>query len=129
MDTKLCSKCETEKPIDSFYPKSDRKNGSAYCKACTNSYSVNRWVQRKINAIQYKGDSCADCGISYPEFPYVIFDFHHLDPTEKDVDWTKLRLRAWESIKLELDKCVLLCSNCHRIRHHAEKCTRQDSNL
>lgn len=49
---------------------------------------------------------------------YVIFDFHHLNPSEKDVDWSKLRLKSDESIKNELNKCVLLCSNCHRKRHH-----------
>jgi hypothetical protein len=63
------------------------------------------------------GSSCVDCGISYPNTHYSVFDFHHLDPSEKDVDWSKLRLRSWDKIVKELSKCVLLCSNCHRIRH------------
>ena len=39
--------------------------------------------------------------------------FHHIDPSQKDADWNILRKRAWERIKIELDKCVLVCSNCH----------------
>ena len=49
-----------------------------------------------------------------------VFDFHHIDPDEKDIkvaDWMG-RIK-WATLKKELDKCILLCSNCHRI-HHAE---------
>ena len=81
-------------------------------------------------AIKYKGSKCNDCEIYFPDYPYVIFDFHHLNPKEKDFDWSKLKLRSESNIKLELDKCVLLCSNCHRIRHHNSFLyPRQDSNL
>lgn len=47
-------------------------------------------------------------------------DFHHRDPSEKEFDWNKLRKRSWESIAFELDKCDLLCSNCHRESHYDE---------
>ena len=119
MDSKICSSCKIDKPLDEFYiiSKSNPKPYSK-CKNCFNSYCVERWVKRKINAIKYKGSSCLDCGISFPEEPYVIFDFHHRDPSQKDVDWGKLKLRSQKSINTELDKCDLLCSNCHRKRHH-----------
>ena len=47
-----------------------------------------------------------------------IMHFHHRDPTEKDVDWSKLKLRNWEKIEKELDKCDLYCSRCHTELHH-----------
>lgn len=120
MEKKVCSTCNQEKLISEFYDKKDRVKGSTQCRQCFNNYCINRWRQRKKDAIVYKGSSCVDCGLSFPQIPYSVFDFHHLNPSEKDVDWSKLRLRSWSSIMSELDKCVLLCSNCHRIRHHYE---------
>jgi hypothetical protein len=118
MENKICVSCNMEKPIGDFYQQKGRKNGTSQCRKCFNTYCSERWTQKKIEAITYKGGSCLDCNISYPKFPYVVFDFHHLDPDLKDVDWSKLRLRSWDKITNELDKCILLCSNCHRIRHH-----------
>lgn len=117
METKYCSKCNSEKSLDEFYTQNDRPNGSAYCKSCCNKYSIQRWIQRKIEAIQYKGGKCVDCGLSHPENHYSIFEFHHLIPAQKEMSWTKLRLHPIEKIKQELDKCDLLCANCHRVRH------------
>ena len=116
METKICSTCNEEKLLSEFY--STKNKIQTLCKKCFNIYCVDRWIKKKIDAIVYKGSCCVDCSISYPEQPYVIFDFHHLEPTKKDVDWSKLRLRSDESIKNELDKCILLCANCHRKRHH-----------
>jgi hypothetical protein len=114
---KICSKCKEEKSISEFYQKSDRKNGSSQCKNCFNSFCINRWIKIKQKALEYKGSKCQDCHISYPETDYCVFDFHHRNPNEKDVNWKKLRLRSWDKIIFELDKCDLLCSNCHRLRH------------
>lgn len=119
-DTKICSTCQVEKLNTDFYNKSDRKNGSSQCKSCFNRYCVDRAIQKKKDAIIYKGSSCNDCDESYPKSPYVIFDFHHRDPTEKEFTWKKMRLVSKERMYNELDKCDLLCSNCHRIRHHVE---------
>lgn len=111
--------CGQDKLISEFYSRSSREN-KPYdrCKECFNNYSSKRWISKKIDAIIYKGSQCIDCGISYPNEPYVIFDFHHRDPSNKDVDWSKLRLRSQDKIFKELDKCDLLCANCHRKRHH-----------
>ena len=43
-------------------------------------------------------------------------DFHHLDPSIKEFNLTRNSI-GWEKLKPELDKCVLLCSNCHRMIH------------
>jgi len=45
-------------------------------------------------------------------------DFHHIDPKEKEFGLSVKRLtRSWEKMKKELDKCVLICANCHREVH------------
>lgn len=119
MKTKKCSICYEEKLLSEYYSRSSRGN-KPYdrCKKCFNKYVSDRWITKKIESIVYKGSACLDCGITYPNEPYVIFDFHHRDPEQKDVDWSDLKLRSDEKIKKELDKCDLLCSNCHRKRHH-----------
>jgi len=76
---------------------------------------IQRWIKIKKKAIDYKGGSCVKCG--YNKY-YGALEFHHLDPSQKDVVWTKLRLRSWDKITKELDKCILLCANCHREEHN-----------
>lgn len=44
-------------------------------------------------------------------------EFHHLDPTEKEFEISDRR--SWEALTAELDKCILLCANCHR-EYHSE---------
>lgn len=52
----------------------------------------------------------------YDKHPAAM-EFHHRDPTQKDFTIADVANRAWEVIRAELDKCDLLCSNCHRIEH------------
>lgn len=119
---KKCKHCKEEKEINCFYDRKDRKDGKqSFCKKCFNSFCMNRWIQRKIDAVKYKGSKCEDCSINYPKYPLCVFDFHHLNPLEKNVEWVKLRLKSWDKIINELDKCILLCANCHRIRHYNNK--------
>jgi hypothetical protein len=111
---KTCSRCSISKPIEDYYTQSDRKNGASHCKECHNAYCVSRWIKIKHEAIRYKGGSCLTCG--YSEH-YAALQFHHREPENKDVVWNKLRLRSWDKIVKELDKCDLLCANCHSIVH------------
>lgn len=111
---KVCSCCKESKPVDQFYKQKDRKNGTSYCKGCKNTYDALRWIKRKQDAIEYKGGSCSSCG--YDKY-YGALEFHHLDPQSKEFDWGKMRLRAWTTVTKELDKCILLCANCHREAH------------
>ena len=120
MKTKICTNCKEQKLLTEFYQQKDRKSGASKCKKCHNEYCIQRWIKKKKDAIDYMGNKCNDCEKTYPDYPYVIFDFHHLNPSKKDVEWDKLRLRSWDKVTEELDKCALLCSCCHRIRHHEE---------
>lgn len=66
-------------------------------------------------AIEYKGGGCQICG--YNRCVNAL-DFHHLDPLMKDFGLSVRGLtRSWEKIKQELDKCILVCANCHREVH------------
>lgn len=110
-----CSLCHEIKTIDNFYSENKEKTQfSRICKPCYSQYNMKRWKDRKEKAIEYKGGKCLDCGLSFiPE----VYQFHHRDPNSKDYDWRKLRLRTEETIRKELDKCDLLCANCHCVRH------------
>jgi len=67
----------------------------------------------KDEAVKYKGGSCEIC--SYKKCNSAL-EFHHLYSLEKDFNISS-RMRTLKSIKKELDKTVLLCSNCHREVH------------
>lgn len=116
--TKQCTDCKEVKTISKFYLSKTHAQGvMCYCKTCFNKRAIRRWIQRKKEAIEYKGSSCERCGLHISMAHYSVFEFHHADRTQKEVDWSKLRLKSMVSIKKELDKCQLLCANCHRIVH------------
>ena len=48
----------------------------------------------------------------------AALEFHHINPIEKDKDYFNMRGGLSPNLKTELDKCVLLCANCHREIHH-----------
>ena len=73
--------------------------------------------RRKLTkmAKEYKGGQCFICGYNRC---LAALEFHHIDPTEKEFSIAqKGHTRSWERIKKELEKCVLLCANCHREVH------------
>ncbi len=76
--------------------------------------------QRKRKAVEYLGDRCVDCG--YQTDLVTVYDFHHKDKSEKtkEISYLITANVSWERLKRELDKCILLCANCHRIRHALE---------
>ena len=66
-------------------------------------------------AVEHKGGRCQVCGY---ERCIEALEFHHLDPTRKDFGIShKGYTRSWEKVKEEVDKCILLCANCHREFH------------
>lgn len=109
---KECSKCKTFKEFKDFYKKGDRLQ--PYCKPCFNHYCMARWTKRKLEAIEYLGGCCIRCG--YSKY-HGALEFHHRDPTNKEFEWTKTRLLNKKAMLTEIDKCDLLCANCHRELH------------
>jgi hypothetical protein len=77
--------------------------------------------KRKILAVELKGSECIHCGLKHDGKNHAVFDFHHLDPEYKEQNISKMLInKAWKGTLLELEKCVLLCANCHRLEHHQE---------
>ena len=92
-------------------------NQTKYCKiSCKTATAID--IRRRIfkeNAIVYLGGSCADCGFSgHP----AAFHFHHANSENKLFRLSGMYRYNWErAVVPELDKCILLCANCHGIRH------------
>ena len=68
----------------------------------------------KLRAVAYKGGKCERCGYSKS---YAALDFHHLDKKNKLFVIGGGIYYRWETVRKELDKCIMLCSNCHREEH------------
>jgi hypothetical protein len=111
---KTCPSCKKEKTVDEFGRRDGRNGIQSYCIPCVYESQMKRWVQRKLDAITYLGGQCKLCG---GKFHFASYDFHHRDQTEKEFEWYKLRLKKWELVTKELDKCELLCRNCHSVVH------------
>lgn len=97
-------------------PYSQYNNGNRFvCKACCNERVANRRRELKKMAVEYKGGKCCKCGYNKT---LSALEFHHIDPAEKDFSISKNgHTKSFEKIKLELDKCILVCANCHREIH------------
>jgi 5-methylcytosine-specific restriction endonuclease McrA len=81
--------------------------------------------RRKVRekAITYKGGRCQVCGYSNC---LEALEFHHLESTGKDFGISdRGYTRSWKRILAELDKCVLLCANCHREVHNGLQLPRE----
>lgn len=110
-----CARCKEIQLIskENFYFKKDSKVHS-WCRKCNDKYALHKIRDVKLRCVQYKGGKCTVC--SYSKYIGAL-EFHHIDPSAKDYNISKLRSYCWENIKKELKKCVLLCSNCHREFH------------
>jgi len=69
----------------------------------------------RVRAIEYKGGQCEICG--YSRCPEAL-EFHHVEPLSKDFSISGSGCtRSWKKVQGELDKCMILCANCHREIH------------
>lgn len=109
---KKCTKCKELLPNEQFH-----KSVRGQCKKCFSKYIGMKYLYKKVRAIKYKGKICAHCG---KEYHPSLCEFHHVDPNQKEETWYKMR--SWPDTKIatELNKCLLLCANCHREVHYKE---------
>lgn len=132
---KTCSRCKVDKPDSEFAFKNKAKGTRASeCKGChrqirnklyaqsplpdqTRVRQRRREIQRWMD--EYRATKQCPCGESHPG----CLDFHHLDPTAKDISVSHVARRGWsrERILKELEKCQILCSNCHRKLHWEQR--------
>lgn len=81
--------------------------------------------QRQQDLIEWlrevrNGLSCQQCGEADP----ACLDFHHRDPAEKEVELGRIvKVKGWSKARImaEIEKCDVLCANCHRKLHHRER--------
>jgi hypothetical protein len=109
---------EFQKKYHDGYDRKYYKRNAEKCRKYTRNYLKNvrrpKLLKLKQRAIDYKGGKCSSCG---GIFPNVCYDFHHIDRATKykEISCMITELYEWKDIKAELDKCILVCANCHRI--------------
>ncbi|SRR5258708_2096059 len=81
-----------------------------------------RRFRAKAAAVKYLGGKCERCGWSGNQ---AALQFHHKDSKGKEFTIGNVANKSWDSIKLEMQKCILLCANCHSIEHS----TKNDKNF
>jgi len=146
MKTKICNVCGLEKPLEEFVKQKRNKDGrDNICKKC-NVKRFKKWkennrksflaYQRKYNEgrkekkkqeaakkrkeirlflHEYKKDkSCEICG--YNKVPDILV-FHHVDQGQKSFKIAERNSSTVEILKEEIEKCILVCPNCHRKLH------------
>ena len=120
METKICSKCHRELPLSMYHKNGFDSKGQqkyrGYCKDCANSIERARYQKKKAYVNEQK-QVCAKCG----ETRTYVLDFHHRDKNEKDFTIGTFKKGSLELVQSEIDKCVVLCANCHREFHFLEK--------
>jgi hypothetical protein len=136
MEKRICNKCKVNKNIDKFPFKNKLKNikhGS--CLECwkeirKESYEKNKSVTLKRNKKniaktrewyhEYKSTlKCSKCSENHP----ACLEFHHRDSSTKDQE-VSIMLRGTiskENLMKEIEKCDVLCSNCHKKHHYNER--------
>ena len=97
------------------------KKSGYVCKQCLTDNATVRRHNMKERAIKYKGGKCQVCG--YHKFRGAL-EFHHVSDNKELDNFTG---KSWDKLVKELDKCILLCANCHREEHNRlEKIRRQE---
>lgn len=129
---KVCKLCGVSKELSEFHPNKQCKDGVVgTCRLCS-KLRVKKWYDqtfetrrdrintrnrsRKLEWIERMGSICFDCKKS---FPPCVFDFHHEGDKERNP--SAALTMSPEKAEVEMLKCVLLCSNCHRIRHFGKE--------
>lgn len=115
--TKNCKNCGVVITKENAYMNRGKIRG--VCKKCESARSyknLKAWRRRtKRRAVDYKGGACSVCGYNKCDAAMI---FHH--PGHKAFGIGNSGRNNWEKIREELDKCVLLCLNCHAEQHFEE---------
>lgn len=134
---RVCRDCKQSKQCGWNYAFTQKGTPTYYsrCRKCHNKYSAERQrarrprgnvyrrkviAERKRKCIELLGNQCGECGYSNP----LALTFHHKDSKTKLYEIGAILDWKWETIELELAKCILLCWNCHMEIHGKERHVR-----
>lgn len=83
-------------------------------KAAERSKEIIKWFQEYKDTL-----SCQTCGFSHP----AALQFHHRDAKTKEIDVAVAVRNGWSKkrIMVEIEKCDVLCANCHFIHHYCAR--------
>jgi len=83
------------------------------------TYKTQHAHDMKVKFIHEKGGKCSKCGEKYNGKNAAIFDFHHRDPKTKQFNLgiNTMQNKSKKVLLIELEKCDLVCANCHRLIH------------
>lgn len=71
-------------------------------------------LEKQVELIKFLGGKCSKC---FGVFDPVVYDFHHKNPQEKEFTIGEYMGFSLSKLKVEAEKCELLCANCHRLVH------------
>lgn len=108
-----CTCCGLEKDQSEYYKKNKQRYYSE-CKVCFKQRMLVRTREQADFIYSIVGDKCSVCG--YNKCDHAL-ELHHVDPSKKEFSLSKSRSYSKQKILAEIDKCVLLCANCHREVH------------
>jgi len=124
-----CTKCYFTKFITAFNFRNLAKNiRHSYCRECGRELTKSHYARNKQQYLEknlrsfckrreyvrkMKDRFCADCGIKYP---YYVMDFDHREDEIKEFGLNSLSRITMNVLKREIDKCDVVCANCHRER-------------
>lgn len=109
-----CKFCDIDTNISNTSNRGKGNKCFSVCKTCHYKQRIERYRLKKKQAIKYKGGKCNRCGYNKCD---AALHFHHLNSEEKDQHCNLMRSWSLDKIKSELDKCELLCANCHAEEH------------
>lgn len=114
---KTCSDCSVELPINHFYSNGYQLTGNKkYKSKCKNCQIIQDYSRKEDIILKVVGSySCKICG--YNKCKQAL-EFHHIDPTKKEYRIANINTYKEYTIIKELEKCILVCANCHREIHY-----------
>jgi hypothetical protein len=118
---RTCKMCKQKVSKDLFWKDKSQWDGlERVCKDCNKLRMTNRRYAKKLEIIEYLGGECVECKGTLETIHWTAFDCNHKDPSKKEFTISQKGFNL-EKLKDELDKCELLCSNCHRKVTHENK--------
>ena len=120
---RTCKMCKKPVPKENFWKDKSQWDGlETRCKTCSVwRTKYQRRLTQKLKIIDYLGGECVKCGTTLKDIHWSAFDCHHKDPSQKTINISQIKGMLWEKVKPEVDKCELVCSNCHRELTWGEK--------